>query len=94
MVLTNLKGNFPDATVFFYRTSNGAEIDFVVVLRNRVYAIECKSSQKPSLAKGNYLAIDDISPKETFVVAPINQGWSLKPGIEVVSLTELLIRLS
>jgi len=89
IVLSNLKGLFPDATFCFYRTSNGAEIDFVMKIRNIVFAIECKSGYSPSLSKGNYNAIEDIAPKKVFVVSPIEKGWMMKEGIELVSLNEL-----
>lgn len=89
IVLHNLKGLFPEADFYFYRTSNGAEMDFVMKIRNVVFAIECKSSFSPSLSKGSYNAIEDIAPIHTFVVCPIDTGWSMKQGIEVVSLGEL-----
>lgn len=82
-----------DAEVCFYRTSNGAEVDFVVSLKNKTYIVECKASTAPTLSKGNYLSIDDVAPSQTFVVAPVKQGWGLKAGIEVVSLRELMKRL-
>jgi predicted AAA+ superfamily ATPase len=93
IVLSNIKGNFPNAEVSFYRTSNGAEVDFVVSLKNKTYIVECKHSLSPVLSKGNYLSIEDIAPSQTFVVAPVKQGWALKEGIEVVSLKELIVGL-
>ena len=93
IVLSNIKGNYPEAEVSFYRTSNGAEVDFVVVFGNKTFIVECKSSLSPTLSKGNYLSIEDIAPNQTFVVAPVKQGWALKPGIDVVSLKELTDRL-
>jgi len=89
IVLSNLKGLYPDAEFFFYRTTNGAEIDFVIKLHNKVYAIECKASYSPVLTKGNYLAIEDISPTRTFVVTPSRESWSMNKNIDVVSLGEL-----
>lgn len=89
VVLSNLKGLFTEASFYFYRTSNGAEIDFVMKIRNIVFAIECKSSFSPTLSKGNYNAINDIAANYTFIVSPINTGWEMKQGIEVVSLDEL-----
>jgi predicted AAA+ superfamily ATPase len=80
---------FPGAEISYYRTSNGAEIDFAVNIGKNIYAIECKASSSPVLTKGNYLALDDIAPKHTFVVIPSKEGWPLKPGIDVVSLGEL-----
>jgi predicted AAA+ superfamily ATPase len=93
IVLSNLKGLFPEATFYFYRTSNGAEIDFVMKIRNTVFAIECKSSFSPTLSKGNYNAIEDITPKHVFVVSPIVKGWQMKQGIDLVSLDELEMKI-
>ena len=93
MVLTNLKGEFEEADFFFYRTSGGAEMDLVMKYYNKIIAIECKSTLSPTLSRGNYHAIEDINPIATFVVAPVAQGWPLKPDIEVVSLTELIKRV-
>lgn len=89
IVLTNLKGLFPYAQYYFYRTSNGAEVDFVMKIKNSVFAIECKSSFSPTLSKGNYNAFEDILAKKVFIVSPIQKGWSFKEGIDVISLSEL-----
>jgi predicted AAA+ superfamily ATPase len=89
IVLSNLKGLYPDAEFFYYRTTNGAEMDFVMKIRNSIFAIECKASYSPSLSKGNYLAIEDIAPKHTFIVTPSSDGWSMKECIDVVSLNAL-----
>lgn len=89
IVLTNLKGLYPDAEFFYYRTTNGAEVDFVMKVNNTVFAIECKASYSPILSKGNYLAFEDIAPKHTFIVTPSPESWSMKEKIYVVSLNEL-----
>ncbi|HQH18298.1 MAG TPA: ATP-binding protein [Bacteroidales bacterium] len=94
IVLLNLKGMFPDASFYFYRTSNGAEVDFVMTWRNNVVAIECKASSTPSLTKGNYNAFEDIKPKHVFVVAPVKSGWLLKKEIEVVNMLELKTKMN
>jgi len=88
MVLSNLKGMFPEADI--YRTANGAEIDFVVNLNRKTFAVECKASFTPTLSKGNYIAIDDVSPEHTFIVTPSPDSWQMKKGIDVVSLDKCL----
>ena len=35
LVLSNLRGNFPKAEIYFYRTSQGAELDFIVKQKNK-----------------------------------------------------------
>jgi predicted AAA+ superfamily ATPase len=93
IVLSNIKGQLPGAEVFYYRSSGGAEIDFVVKTGSAVFAIECKASFSPSLSKGNYSALEDIKPDRTFVVIPATHGWPLKNGIDVVSLSEMQTQL-
>ncbi len=94
IVLTNLKGYFPSAQFYFYRTSAGAELDFVMEYKNKIFAIECKSSKSPSLTKGSYNAIDDINPSFTYIVAPVVTGWPAKEKIKVVSILELVSNIS
>jgi len=94
IVLANLYGVFPEASFFYYRTSNGAETDFVMTYRNKIFAIECKASYSPILSKGNYNAFEDIKPDHVFVVSPAPEGWSMKSGIDVVSLDEVVKRIN
>ena len=94
IVITNLRGWYPNAEICHYRTSNGAEVDLIININGSVYVIECKASYSPVLSKGNYLAFEDIAPKHVFVVIPASQGWPLKPGIDVVSLGELQEKLA
>lgn len=93
IVLTNLKANYPKAVFNFYRTSNGAEIDIVMTLNNSIFAIECKNSLSPSLSKGFYFAIEDIYPTHSFIVTPVDEGWPIKKGIDVIGLNELTSKI-
>jgi len=89
IVLSNIKGLYPEAEIFFYRTTNGAEVDFVMELRNKVFAIECKASYSPTLSKGNYNAFEDIRPEHTFIATPSAESWPMSKGIDVVSIDGL-----
>jgi predicted AAA+ superfamily ATPase len=93
IVFSNIRGSYPDAEIFYYRTSNGSDIDFVVRRGTAIFAVECKASRSPSLSKGNLLAIADIAPKHSFIAIPADSGWKMKPGIDVVSIAELIQRL-
>jgi len=93
LVLNNIKGNLREANCYFYRTSNGAELDFVTEIKRKRIAIECKAAKSPSLNRGNYSAIDTIKPDHVFVVAPVDKGWHMSKGIDVVSVNELIERL-
>jgi predicted AAA+ superfamily ATPase len=92
IVLSNVLGCC-GAEFFHYRSSNGAEIDFVIKLNNKIYALECKASFEPTLSRGNYSALEDIAPDHAFIVTPSPDSWPFKSGIDVVSLGELLHRL-
>ena len=59
-------------------------------LNRKTFAVECKASFSPALSKGNHIAIEDISPEHTFVVTPSPDSWSMKKGIDVVSLEKFL----
>ena len=89
IVIQNVKGIYPEAELFFYRTSNGAEVDLVMQYKNKTYAIECKSTLAPTLSKGNYNAIEDIKPQHTFIVCPTTEMWQMKPHITVIGLGDI-----
>ncbi len=90
LVLSNLRGNFPKAEIYFYRTSQGAELDFIVKQKNKTIGIECKTNISPTLTKGNYISIEDISPAKTFVIAPVKGMWEHSKNIIISSLQSAL----
>lgn len=93
LVLANLAGHFPSRHFFFYRTNHGSEIDFIIESKNKIIAIECKVGTHPVLSKGSYTAIEDLKPLVTLIVSPVSSGWPVKPGVEVVSLSEAVMRI-
>jgi predicted AAA+ superfamily ATPase len=77
----------------FYRTSAGAEIDLVLRRGGRTLAFELKSSTVPSIRKGFWNALDDISPNEAYVVAPVKESYPIKGDVTVITLPEIIARL-
>ena len=90
MVLINLTASFPYFDFFFYRTSHGAEIDIVIENGRKRIAVECKAGLSPKLSIGTYTAIEDIQPVATLVVTPVDKGWPMKNGIDVVNISEAI----
>ena len=90
IVLSNLIGHFPELDFSFYRTNHGQELDIVVSNGKKEIAIECKASKAPRLTKGNYHAISEIAPVHTLLAAPVDEGYQIEAGIEVVNLIELV----
>jgi predicted AAA+ superfamily ATPase len=90
IVLRTVRGTLPKAEIFHYRTQSKTECDFVVVTPHSVLALECKGSLSPKPSKGTYYAIDDIKPNRACIVAPVENGWPIAKGLDVVSLEELI----
>lgn len=79
---------------YFYRTSNGAEVDLILQKAQTTIAIEIKASATPTLSKGFFNCIEDLKPDKTFVVAQTDKPYPLSKEIQVVNLERLLEELS
>lgn len=90
VVLLNLKANFPFFRFYFYRTSHGAEIDFIIEYGSKILAIECKASLSPKLRKGNFISMEDVKAEKMLVVFPGNSGWEKSQNIHIVSIQEAI----
>ena len=56
---------------FFYRTQVGAEVDIVLINpAGKIYCIEIKFSNSPSISKGFYQSVEDIQPDMQYVIIP------------------------
>ena len=77
----------------FYRTSAGAELDLILRRGRRILAFEFKSSTVPRVSKGFWNALDDISPDEAYVIAPVKESYPIKGGVMVNPLQEIMAKL-
>ena len=76
----------PTAQASFYRTSNGAEVDLVLEFRGgQTWVIEIKRSSAPTVSRGFYTATADLGAARKLLVAPVDQPYPTKDGIEVMS---------
>lgn len=91
--MENILAFAKDYEPFFYRTSAGAEIDLVLRKGRRCLAFELKSSTVPRVTKGFYNAMDDLSPDEAYVVAPVNESYPIKDGVMVTSILNIIEKL-
>ena len=71
---------------YFYRDSNGSEIDLILEKANKRIAVEFKVSTSPTISKRFYNSIRDVEANETWIVAPVSDTYKLKPNIFVTSL--------
>ena len=78
----------------FYRTAAGAEVDVVAEQGRRRLAFEIKFSSAPAPSKGFWLALKDVKPQMTYVIAPVNAAYPLATKVEVLPVHELAHGLS
>ncbi len=88
VILSNLRSILPGLDFYFYRTSNGAEIDFICTNGNKSLAIECKATLAPVISRGSYSALEDTGISRLLVVAPVEKGWQKTENTTITSLTE------
>lgn len=79
----------PQWQLSFYRTASGAEMDIVAERGKRKIGFEIKFSSAPAPTKGFWSALADLKLEQTYIVAPVENGYPLAPNVEVVPATEL-----
>lgn len=47
----------------------------------------------PKLSTGTFIAIENVQPLVCLVVAPVEKGWPMKEGIEVVNISEAIQKI-
>lgn len=91
VILSNLKSLFPGIYFYFYRTSNGAELDFICSNGNKSMALECKATLSPGISKGTYFALEDTGITKLLIIAPVEKGWQKSDTIIITSLAEAIL---
>ncbi len=83
------------AEPYFYRANGGAELDLILDFKSFQLAFEIKLSTAPRLSRGFYAAVDDLKPRQTFVVTPPSgPSYVGKKGEIYIGLPALLSHLS
>ena len=81
------------ASMSFYRTVAGTEMDVVVERGQRKIGFEVKFSSAPTVTKGFWQACDDLQLDAAYVVAPVAEGWAMKAPVEVISVMDIVQKL-
>lgn len=90
-VIENILSVLPAHTeAYFYRTAAGAEIDLVLSVNGKLWAIEVKHSTTPKLTRGFHLACQDIEPDHKYIVYGGKDTFKMKNDVVVVSLSQML----
>jgi predicted AAA+ superfamily ATPase len=84
-VIEQLLAAAPQAEASFYRTSHGAEADLVLEFRNgQTWVVEVKRSSAPTVSRGYHHAAVDVGATRRLLVAPVDDCYTLRDGIEVL----------
>ncbi len=79
-----------DISTYFYRTHDGAELDFVLERGGKIImALDAKLSNTPAISRGATIALQDVGNPPMLVVTPEATDFYLREGIEVCSLQTL-----
>ena len=73
------------ASVSFFRTAAGAELDLVVETGRHRVGVEAKFSSAPKVTRGFWQACEDVGVERAYVVAPVREGFPLSADVDVVS---------
>ena len=82
-----------DTTSSFYRTSAGAEIDLILEFGLQRWAVEIKHSSAPSPSRGFHEGCRDIQATRQIVVYPGMETYTIRNGVEVLPITQLMSEL-
>lgn len=94
-VVEQIAAHLPDgASMSFYRTSAGAELDVVVELGSRKLGFEVKFSSAPKVTKGFWQACEDVGVEAAYIVAPVQEGWLVQDNVSVISVMDIPQRLA
>ena len=89
-VIDHIAAHLPaGASMSFYRTAAGAELDVVVEVGQKRIGFEIKFSVAPKVSKGFWQSLQDVRPHETFIVAPVQQRWPFADGVEVIPVGDI-----
>lgn len=75
--------------VFFWGVHTGAELDLVFEKKGKLYGIEMKYTQAPSLTPSMRFALTELSLKHLWVVYPGKEEYSLNRSVTVIPLTSV-----
>ena len=93
-VIEQIIAMLPKWQPYFYRTSNGAELDLLMLSGDRIIAFEIKASVAAKLTKGFYTACEDVKPSKIFIVSRTNETWQTSDGVVHTNINDLPKQLS
>ena len=76
--IENILAEFTDWEYYFYRTSNGAELDLLIERGDRKIGLEFKASTAPKVQRGFWNCLEDLGLTEVYIITPIEQQYKMR----------------
>ncbi|WP_143962542.1 ATP-binding protein [Litoribacter populi] len=93
-IIENILSILPKGSeYYYYRTSAGAEIDLVLLVKEEKWAIEIKRTLSPKVSKGFLISCDDIKASHRFIVYAGYEEFPAGNDVWAVSLLGLMQKL-
>lgn len=89
-VVEQVLSSIENVSSYFYRNSNGNEIDLILEKKNKLIAVEVKSSASPEVTKGFFIALKDLKINDAWIIAPVDDKYPISESISVAPLTEFI----
>ena len=75
--------------IYFWATHQGAEIDLVFFKGGRMYGVEVKRADAPTMTPSMRIALEDLKLERIAVIYPGNKRYSLHKKIDVVPFNDI-----
>jgi predicted AAA+ superfamily ATPase len=75
---------------FFWRTHEGAELDLLVLRKNKKIGFEIKKSRQPKLTRSSHSALSDLQLDHLYIIHTGDISWSLNDKVTAMTFSDLL----
>lgn len=91
MVIEQILATEPHDAAYFWATHQGAEIDLILQRGDRLFGIECKRADAPTLTPSIRTAREELGLERIAIVYPGPKRYSVHPQVEVVPFHTLAV---
>jgi predicted AAA+ superfamily ATPase len=93
-VIEQLLARLEQPPAYYWRTQAGAELDLLLLLRNKRIGIEVKRADAPTITPSMQSALADLKLERLLVIYPGAARYPLSKQIEVLPLVDAIATLS
>ena len=88
--IENILSELPGWNAFYFRTSNGAEIDLILEKGRKKIVVEFKVSSAPKVNSAFQKNMELLGIPEAWIIAPITEQYKINNNITVSGLEEFI----